>query len=122
MHQVADLPHERLMTIDDRLSCGAVLIEPRGRHRLLDLADGLLGLGNACFELFDLGLAGLLGAGRAPRFRIGPLLFFARRLGLLSCRRRLLLLVFLARLVATTMALLPCLPCPPCLPCSPYLP
>ena len=79
VHQVADLPHQRLMAIDDGLRCGAVVVETGRRHRALDLANCLLAIGNARFEIVD---------PRAPRFhsllatarlRVGAFFLFVRR-------------------------------------------
>jgi hypothetical protein len=53
MHQIADRPHERLMAIDDRLRCGAILVESWRGHRALDVADGVLAVGDARLELVD---------------------------------------------------------------------
>src|SRR5262245_13361356 len=53
MHQIANLPHQRLMLIDDRLRGAAVVVETWSRHLRLDLTDGLLGLSNTRFEILD---------------------------------------------------------------------
>ena len=53
MHQIADLPHQCLMAIDDRLCGSSVVVEARRRHRPLDLADGALAVGDLGFELID---------------------------------------------------------------------
>ena len=42
------------MAIDDRLRRRAILIEPGRGHRALDLADGVLAVGDARLELVDL--------------------------------------------------------------------
>jgi hypothetical protein len=73
VHEIADLPHQRLMAIDERLGGGSIVVKARRRHRLLDLADGLLGGGDARFQLLDLRAARLLGARLPPRLRIGSL-------------------------------------------------
>ena len=56
MHELAELPHEGLMTINQRLGLIAVLVEPGGRHRRLDLLHRLLALGDSRFEVRDAGL------------------------------------------------------------------
>jgi hypothetical protein len=68
MHEIADRPHERLMAIDDRLRRGAVLVESWRGHRALDVADGVLAVGDACLEVVDPGAPRLVGP-RSPRYR-----------------------------------------------------
>ena len=46
VHQVTDLPHQGLVLVDDGLGRRAVVIEPRGGHPLLEVADGVFGRGN----------------------------------------------------------------------------
>ena len=70
VHQVADLPHERLMAVDDRLGRGAVVVETRGGHRLFDLADRRFGLGDPRFEPIDLRAPRLFGARASPRLGV----------------------------------------------------
>ena len=57
MHQVSNFPHQGLVLVDHWLGGRAVFIEARRRHRLLEVADGLLALRDAGLEVFDLGLA-----------------------------------------------------------------
>ncbi len=70
MHQVAELPHERLVAIDDRLGLVAVVIEPGSRHGGLDISHGLLALGDARLEV---------GNRLLPPFRRLIALFLLRR-------------------------------------------
>ena len=62
MHQIADLPHQRLVAVDDGLGRGAVVIEAGGGHGLFDIADLLLGRGDPGLEILDSRAACLLSA------------------------------------------------------------
>ena len=62
------------MPIDDGLSGGAVFVEARRRHGLLELADRGFGFGNARFELIDALLMRLRGALAFARLSVGLLL------------------------------------------------
>jgi len=66
MHQIADLPHEGLMLVDDRLGVLMVVIEPRSRHRRLDIANRLFPLGNAALKIVDALLSRVLGLPNLP--------------------------------------------------------
>src|SRR5207245_1679289 len=68
MHQVADLPHQRLVAIDERLGGGAILVETGRGHRRLDVADRALALGDARLEIVDARAARLLGPRDFSRF------------------------------------------------------
>ena len=59
MHEVADLPHQGLVLLDYRLGGLAVVEEARDRHGLLELAQGLFGLGDTALQGLDAGLASL---------------------------------------------------------------
>jgi hypothetical protein len=50
MHQVADLPHQRLVAVEDRLRRGSVVVEAGGGHRLFELLNLGFGLGDSRFE------------------------------------------------------------------------
>jgi hypothetical protein len=75
MHEVADLPHEALVPIDDRLGTGAILIKAGCGHLLLDLADCRFGLGDAGFEGGDPRLARPRGLLFFSRFGVDAFLF-----------------------------------------------
>jgi hypothetical protein len=75
MHEVADLPHEALVAIDDRLGTGAILVKAGRGHLLLDLTDCRFGLGDAGFERRDPRLARPRGLLFPTRFGIDALLF-----------------------------------------------
>ena len=77
MHEVADLPHQRLVTIDQRLGSGAIVVEARRAHGLFELADRGFAFGDARFELIDALLVGLRGALTLPRFGVAAFLLFA---------------------------------------------
>src|SRR5215207_4144406 len=51
VHQLADLPHQRLVAINDRLSGVPLLVEPGRSHRRFELGDRALPIGNAGFEV-----------------------------------------------------------------------
>ena len=78
MHQIADLPHQRLMLVDDRLGPGAILIEARRRHLLFDGSDGRFTLRDPRLELFDPVPARLDVARALARVGVRPLSFLAR--------------------------------------------
>ena len=59
MHELADLPHEGLVAVDQGLCLVAVIVKTRGRHGRLDLLHRLFALGNPGFEVGDLGLPAL---------------------------------------------------------------
>ena len=77
MHKVSDLPHQSLVTIDEGLRGGAIVVEARRGHGLLELADRGFAFGNACLELVDALLVGLRGALTLPRFSVAAFLLFA---------------------------------------------
>jgi hypothetical protein len=79
IHEIADLPHERLVAIDDWLGGRAVIIEARRGHRLLQLPDRSLTFRDARLEIVDAGAMRLLFALPLAYLSIGPLLLFARR-------------------------------------------
>jgi hypothetical protein len=81
MHKVADLPHQRLVFVDDRLGSRTIFIEPRSGHPLLEIPDGIFGRGDLRFEGVDFRAPGLLGAGLPARFGVGAFPFFAARIG-----------------------------------------
>src|SRR5207248_2639839 len=72
-------PHQLLVTIDDRLGGDAVLVEPGGGHRVFELSDRLLDLGNLRLETLDDGAAGLLGALTPPGVGVRAFPVFTRR-------------------------------------------
>jgi hypothetical protein len=75
MHEVADLPHEALVAIDDRLGTGAILVKTGRGHLLLDLADCRFGLGDPGFERRDPRLASPRGLLFLSRFGVDAFLF-----------------------------------------------
>ena len=77
MHQVADLPHQSLVTIDQRLGGRAIVVETRRGHRLLELADRRFAFGDARLELIDALLVGLRLALTLARFGVEAFLVFA---------------------------------------------
>ena len=70
MHQVSDLPHQSLMTIDQRLRGGAIVVEARRGHRLFELANRRFAFRDARFELIDALLVRLRGALTFARFGV----------------------------------------------------
>ncbi len=54
MHEIAHLPHQALVPVDNGLRRGPVRIEPLGRHGPLEFPNLLLDLCNAGFEPGDL--------------------------------------------------------------------
>src|SRR5688572_23884899 len=56
MHELAELPHQGLMAIDERLGLVAIVVETGRRHRRLDLLHRLLVLCDLRFEVGDLRL------------------------------------------------------------------
>ncbi len=91
MHQVAQLPHEGLVPIDDRLRLVAIFVEARLRHRGLDLFHQLLAFGNPRFEIgdFRLQLFGLLVAAAQNRLFAFSLLVCDSRVIFFQCSRGL---------------------------------
>src|SRR5262249_34559183 len=74
VHQVADLPHQGLVPVDGGLRGFAVFVEARRRHRLLDLADGKLALGDFRLQFLDLGAPSLIRSLTPARLGVGALL------------------------------------------------
>ena len=68
MHQIAELPHERLMAIDQRLSLFAVVVKPGRRHGGFDFFHRLLAIGDPRFEIRDLSLKFFRGLIALPLF------------------------------------------------------
>ena len=56
MHEVPDFPHERLVAVDHRLRLGPIFVESRLGHGRLQIADGLLALGDPGLQLGHLSL------------------------------------------------------------------
>ena len=83
MHQIANLPHERLMTVDHRLRRHPIVVEAGCRHGLLQLTDGFFTRGDPGFQLIDFRLVRLSRPLRAARVRICTFLFGVTSLGLL---------------------------------------
>ena len=79
MHQVAHLPHERLVTIHDRLGGGSIVIEAGCRHQLFELPDRLLAFGDPHLELIDPVAVCLLRPLPLASLGVSPLLLFATR-------------------------------------------
>src|SRR5258706_5299802 len=75
VHEVADLPHQSLMAIDYGLGAGAILVETRRGHLLLDCFDRRLGLGDAGFESGDSSLTGAGDLLLLPRLGVDAFLF-----------------------------------------------
>jgi hypothetical protein len=69
-HQIAHFPHQGLMTVDDRLCRLVVLVEARRGHRLLEVFDRLLAVGNPALQFVDPLAAGV------GRFSFTPSLGF----------------------------------------------
>ena len=69
VHQIADLPHQCLMSIDHRLGRCPIGIEPGGGHALLQVPDGPFRFGDPGFEPLDLRAAGAL-CSRASPWRV----------------------------------------------------
>ena len=65
------------MLVDNGLRGGAILVETGGRHRQLDVADGLFALGDPGLEVVDAQPAGLLGLLQPPGFGIDAFLVLA---------------------------------------------
>ncbi len=65
------------MLVDNGLRGGAILVETGGRHRQLDVADGLFALGDPGLEVVDPQPAGLLGLLQPPGFGIDAFLVLA---------------------------------------------
>src|SRR5688572_25682450 len=76
-HQVADLPHQRLVLVDELLRGVAVVIEPRGGHRRLEFLDPGFAVGDPCFQLGDTLLQRLRGALLLLALHIEALAVFA---------------------------------------------
>src|SRR3954466_11017393 len=74
------------MLVDDRLRGGAILIKTGGRHRRLDVADGLFALGDPGLEILDPQAAGLLGLLQPPGFGVDAFLDFSHLAGRLLRR------------------------------------
>ncbi len=51
MHELAELPHQGLVAVDERLRLVPIVIKAGGRHRRLDLFHRLLVLGDAGLEV-----------------------------------------------------------------------
>jgi len=75
MHEVADLPHQGLMAVDERLRGGPIVVEAGRCHCCFDLPDRLLAFGNARFEVVDARAAGVDGARVLAGFGVGALFF-----------------------------------------------
>src|SRR6478672_2914984 len=80
VHQLPDLPHEALMTVDGRLRGDAVVVEAGRRHRQFDLTDRPLAFRDLRLELDERRPAGIDRALLPPRLRLLALLIFARGL------------------------------------------
>src|ERR1700694_5760987 len=78
-HQIADFPHERLMPVDHRLRGSPVVVKAGCRHRAFDFAHGLLGRGDAGFELPDARAARAFSARSLPGLGVGSPPVVARR-------------------------------------------
>ena len=76
VHQVADLPHQRLVAVEDRLRGGPVVVEAGGGHRLFELLDRGFGFGNSRFERGEAIAAGLYRFLLFPRLGVDAFLFF----------------------------------------------
>src|SRR5262249_9766304 len=66
--------------VDDGLRGGAIIVETGRGHRRFDVADRLLALGDARFEILDARAARLRGAREPAGVRVGALLRLARRM------------------------------------------
>jgi hypothetical protein len=77
MHQVSDLPHQRLVAIDHGLGGAAIVVEAGRGHLRLGVAEGLFAFGDARFEGVDARSTCLLGAGDLSGFGFCALLPFA---------------------------------------------
>src|SRR6266481_4285962 len=73
-NEVTDLPHQRLMLVDDRLRGEAVAVKAGSRHLLLDVANGSFARSNARFELTDFRAPRLVGPCAPAEVGIGALL------------------------------------------------
>src|ERR671918_2848465 len=76
VHQIADLPHEGLMAVDNRLGGRAIVVEAGSRHRLLQFPDRGFALGDSRFEVIDTRTMSLQRALPLARLGIGFLLLF----------------------------------------------
>jgi hypothetical protein len=86
VHQITHFPHERLMLVDNGLRGGPILVETGGRHRELDVADGLLALGDPGLEIVDAQPASMLNLLQPPGFGVGAFLHFSHLAGRLLRR------------------------------------
>src|SRR5262249_48034941 len=77
MHEIAHLPHQSLMSVDDWLRSSAVVVKTRSAHGLFDLADGALGVRNSGFELVDSRTTCLFEPRAPPRFGVDAFLFLS---------------------------------------------
>src|SRR3954465_11085519 len=80
LHEVACLPHEGLVTIDNGLRCDAVFVEAWRGHLLFQLANRGFRLGNSRFQRVDPLLPRLELARLLSRLGVGPLLLLVGRL------------------------------------------
>jgi len=75
VHQVANLPHQRLVAVENRLGGGPVVVETGGGHRLFEFLDRGFGFGNSRFERGDAIEAGLYRFLLFPRLGVDTFLF-----------------------------------------------
>ena len=82
MHQVAHLPHQRLVPVNHGLCGRPIVVEARRRHGLFDFAYGSFALGDPGFQFVDFRLMSLSGPLRSTSFCVRALLFGVIGLGL----------------------------------------
>ena len=92
-HQVPDLPHERLVSVDHRLGGFVVVVKAGRGHLCLDLLHFRFALGDPRFELLHAAAPRAFDFPLLPRFCFLPLAFLVRRfvsvgLPAASCRTR----------------------------------
>ena len=78
VHEVANLPHQILVSVDEGLRCSAILVKPGRRHLLLELADRGFGFGDPRLERVDPLLPRLQLARFLARVRVDALLLRVR--------------------------------------------
>ena len=86
--QVADFPHQRLVSVDDRLRRFVIVVKTRLDHSGLELLDLRLTLSDASFEIGDAPLQRLACALPLLPFGVVSFALFARpRVTVCSCVR-----------------------------------